>query len=162
MKEHPILFSTPMIQAILTGKKRQTRRIPNKRFECAPGDVLWVRETWNGLPANLIYKEPTYWYKADEDLNNSNPNNKWRPSIYMPRKACRLFLQVKAVRTEFLWDISEEDIIREGFESIEDFKALWDKLNVKRCLGPRGKTGLCWGGNPLVTVIEFERKEGVT
>lgn len=71
MKERPILFSAPMVRAILAGKKTQTRRVVNpqpialQRGEYRPGDAmlgpggkpitarhglpgdrLWVRETW--------------------------------------------------------------------------------------------------------------------
>lgn len=77
MKEHPILFNTPMVNAILDGRKTQTRRVikpqPGGRLVsfdsidgrwysrgngvkidwcCAclygvPGDRLWVKEGWS-------------------------------------------------------------------------------------------------------------------
>jgi len=144
MKERPILFSTPMVQAILEGRKTQTRRI---KFKCEPGDVLWVRETWRGLGSH-------YFYKATHDDENLH----WKPSIYMPREVCRLFLRVINVRLEHLRDITEEDAIAEGFAADgwarfagENFRDFWNDLNAKR--------GYSWESNPLVTVIEFERIE---
>lgn len=74
MKERPILFSEPMVRAILAGTKQQTRRVikpqpdgfvpcTNRPFWLAakhdrptitcpygqPGDRLWVRETWRAF-----------------------------------------------------------------------------------------------------------------
>lgn len=189
MTEHPILFSGPMVRAILDGRKTQTRRVVkfgtrpdgNTNNEpplnaCPygqPGDRLWVRETFATIkwPA----REPTPYGHTDVTYRaTANPAvkvDRWRPSIHMPRKFCRLILEVKAVRVERLQDISISDAIAEGVEEMArlvknqheyywvndhtidctyagGFGCLWDSLNAKRGYG--------WNENPWVWVIEFE------
>jgi hypothetical protein len=81
-----------------------------------PGDILWVRETWQQLPSGFDEIPPENWYiyKASDEL--SKECTKWRPSIFMPREACRLFLKVKSIRIEQLQDITEEDAGAEGVD----------------------------------------------
>ena len=169
----PILFSTPMVQAILDGRKSQMRRIvkpmrgmqsewlsmdlinkvkegqivkggwqmfhPNGG-EKSPlgwiksnyqiGDILWVRETWQqeceliqiaGGDWSNAYLNATgnYVYKSDNIILPSETEtfSKWKPSIFMPKEACRIFLKVTNMRVERLNDISEGDAISEGIIS---------------------------------------------
>jgi len=143
MKERPILFSTPMVQAILDGRKTQTRRAmkpqpesvdhlnhkiiayngsPNlilKNLKCPYGnidDVLWVRETWRPT----IYSMPTGWpydYRATAKEDGCPEEGPWKSSIFMPKEACRINLKITDIRVERLNDISENDCIAEGIES---------------------------------------------
>lgn len=148
MKEHPILFSTPMVQAILEGRKTHTRRIvkaqsnqkewltesllnkaKNAKFlqggvqiehpsggpltfiQCPygqPGDLLWVRETWQTWALGWIFKS-SYGAPLPAGVN-------WRPSIHMPKDAARIWLQIEEVKVERLQDISEEDVLCEGVQ----------------------------------------------
>jgi hypothetical protein len=135
------------------------------------GDVLWVRETFRLTdflhPSDENYG---YIYKASENGKNwqeSDPNWKWQPSIFMPYEACRIKLEITNIRVERLHDISESDAIAEGIEYSDRFfkdytcnvkhffdepkksyLSLWQKINGKESLD----------SNPFVWVIEFIRK----
>jgi hypothetical protein len=125
-----------------------------------PGDRLWVRETWrvhssldSECPSNLSDRLIVD-YRAGGTVGISRPG-KWRPSIHMPRKFCRLVLEVKAVRVERLQNISQKDAKAEGMTGAQPdlkFADLWNSLNAKRGYG--------WRVNPWVWVIEFAAVEG--
>lgn len=210
MKEKPILFSAPMVRAILDGSKTMTRRVVKVKdvaeyMGCCdetwhfkpehngkhlfdtkdgeifslspygqPGDQLWVRETWAyRLDYSRIY------YRADQNLaaEFNRLDDKWKPSIFMPRKHSRIDLLIKLVRVERLNDIDELDATHEGIKSFTKdgvgfkfglegwnwscqnghpfmcsnpvlaFSELWESINGKGS----------WDANPYVWVIEFER-----
>lgn len=130
-----------------------------------PGDRLWVRETFaEGLSnkEGIAYRATSKWYDFEDGTPESFKEIKWKPSIFMPRWASRITLEITNVRVERLQDISEEDAKREGangekyrgqgFEHCiyrEAFRTLWESINAKR--------GYSWESNPWVWVIEFER-----
>lgn len=207
MKERPILFSGPMVRAILDGRKTVTRRIVGldtlKPSETpgydwtfrgqapvrtiagqrrhaggcwqdlkaaklmalcphgAPGDRLWVRETWasphtfDSAAPREIPRGATVHYAATADLGGPAGLGGLlgRPSIFMPRWASRITLDVTAVHVERLQAITEADAIAEGCEvdgdhahARDNFVALWDGLNAD--LAP-------WASNPWVWVVSF-------
>lgn len=152
MKQRPILFNTEMVQAILAGRKMQTRREvhpdiavsisnnPDRILYRCPfgqtGDVLWVRESclWvmSDHAPDLLEgsRDRTQWvYKASEHEDfmkyaKEQYGYKWKPSIHMPKDAARIWLRIKDVRVERLQEISEIDAMREGIESV-DHGAHW-------------------------------------
>ncbi|MDD3675822.1 hypothetical protein [Thauera propionica] len=136
MRERPILFSAPMVRAILDGRKTQTRRVVKDRHIDAappacffqwlrercpygqPGDRLWVKETFfDTAPfrdAPLFESRATpIAYRADNEFIGCH---KWRPSIHMPRRASRITLEINAVRVERLHEINAADAKSEGIE----------------------------------------------
>ena len=135
MKDRPILFSAPMVRAILNGKKTMTRRIYKPRFDkWRVGDRLWVRETYV-----LIHGRADY--AATCDIKSY----RWRPSIFMPRKLSRILLEITDIKCELLREISEDDAKREGFETRQEFLGYFEKIN------PEMK-----GKNPEVVAIGFK------
>lgn len=117
-----------------------------------PGDRLWVREThyvWCAGNKNGAGKRIDY--RATEP---DSPCGGWTPSIYMPRWASRITLEVTDVRVEQLTQISVEAALAEGIEhhTMNDprveFQWLWDSINGEK--HP-------WDSNPWVWVVEFKR-----
>jgi len=217
VKERPILFSGPMVRAILEGRKTMTRRVikefplsgyrwggwivessnrketgmatvvpeENSKYCCTgkigahcpygqPGDRLWVRETWkcdsfmDGSNFGIRYIADNEFHSCSSDLTKWLPlwekhADKLRPSIFMPRWASRITLELSAVRVERLQDISEEDAKAEGCiawrgvpgdgerTARQAFITIWDSINAER--------GYSWESNPWIWVIEFKRIE---
>jgi hypothetical protein len=93
----------------------------------APGDLLYVRETWQPLTKNdrsIVTLRGqagggdwSVGFPSDGDLAEwwlNNTRATWRPSIHMPKWAARIWLRVTDVRVERVQDISEEDCDAEG------------------------------------------------
>lgn len=220
----PILFSTPMVQAILEGRKTMTRREVKKKFsntdiqwkelhsgrdrilvemqnDTPPpvkneygtttyklraymevkcpygqiGDVLWVREKFRkhhpvdesgyiDFETTIVEyaadnPEPLYLTDGDGFVRTNKDGSEkfvpFKPSIHMPKDACRLFLQITNIRVERLQEVSEADAIAEGWGGISKtgdaplswFYNLWQLIN-----GPGS-----WEANPWVWVVEFKQ-----
>lgn len=140
----PILFNTEMVRAILDGRKTVTRRVVKPQHllvlngpyhkehpetpdrvliekSCDPpynpGDILYVRETWNRCGNEKAGRPMHYEYRADcenPDYFSDGFVASWRPSIHMPKEAARIFLRVTDVRVERLQDMTEDDVCKEG------------------------------------------------
>lgn len=182
MKERPIIFSAPMVRAILEGRKTQTRRVakipldakdaffddecdshcwsmeengmddPHAKMLRNPygerGDRLWVKETWRvrgGKEYEYQKHQPSVVYRADVGEFDIE---EWRPSIFMPRWASRITLEIEHDRVERLHDITEDDAQAEGCDPFRvAYKILWNSINGHGS----------WHLNPWVWVIEFKR-----
>lgn len=197
--EQPILFSTPMIQAILDGRKSQTRRIckpqpyPDLDDRLDPiakgilldtlrtvrykkGMILWVRETWRPKGHNFPIGFPYEW-KATAEEDGVPINEPWKPSIFMPKVACRIKLEITDIRIEMLQDISEEDAIAEGIERVDGGFKSYEIIHGGRHKGEANPHSFIpnkaavtsyrelwesingfrsWDLNPWVWVIEFK------
>ena len=238
MKQTGILFSTPMVQAIMEDRKTMTRRIVKpaigqknwlttetinkvRRFansivegeksawwtmaigeykeiehcghkmdgghigsvKClygVPGDILYVRETWQRVGGDaegndvdggvLIYKADGEKAQEQNDIWGCE-SGRWAPSLFMPKAAARIWLEITDIRVERVQDITQEDAKAEGMipcphrpssegckphkdGSIKRdcywcaFQVLWDRIN--------GSKGHQWSKNEWVWVISFK------
>jgi hypothetical protein len=127
-----------------------------------PGDRLWVREAFY-IIGEFPGKTPgTRWthYRADSSNNFDNApswTGPWKPSIFMPRWASRILLEITNVRVERLQEITRKDAIAEGCEERSEdgawlgpevaFCRLWESIN-----GPGS-----WEANPWVWCVSFRR-----
>lgn len=124
MTDRPIIFSGPMVKALLDGRKTQTRRLATSPLaRCTAGDRLYVREAHAFVGSNdpgLLVTRADYPACVPRRFENVPPETEvsWRPSIHMPRWASRLTLIVDCVRVQSLQDISRTDAIAEGFAAL--------------------------------------------
>lgn len=170
--------------------------------------MLWVRETFSKIYDYCDHPEmpgagTEYWdigfkYKADNfkscsaecDFKNGCKDDEecgfvtgWKPSIHMPREACRLFLRIKDIRVERVQNISESDCLAEGirreylppdpdnfhppgsygYVHSNDEKEMIEREPVgafkKLWDSINASRGFPWDSNPWVWVVEFEREK---
>jgi len=125
-----------------------------------PGDVLWVRETWQ----KFLIDGGGFGYTYKANNHPFDRTTKWRSPRFMPKAACRLRLEIIDERPERLQDISESDAIAEGVESNgngvykdylteefyrhpkQSYLTLWTKINGKGA----------WDRNDWVWVISYK------
>lgn len=84
-----------------------------------PGNILWVRESWQwegDVKWTDVFAGDHWWYKADEGVVYEQGPARWKPSIHMPKLACRRFLKVTDINVERLHDITPADILKEGIK----------------------------------------------
>ena len=185
MADKPILFSAPMVRALLAGTKTQTRRVLKPQPDChnhmghsafmasfkalhvryAPGDRMWVKERLErangeavGYPADGSWLPNTPWLWQRAGL----------PSIHMPRRLSRLTLLVTDVRVERLQDISQADAIAEGLDwvaptyGIGGIAASWnsDPRQSYAALWDSINGPGAWEENPWVVALTFDVRMG--
>lgn len=127
---------------------------PGRPVRCPYGrplDRLWVRESFirhASIPQLVGY--------VADGCEATEHWEKQSPSIHMPRRFCRIVLEIADVRVERVQEITEEDAKAEGapWEDCwptyrQSFEALWDSIN-----GPRGYG---WDANPWVWVVGFRK-----
>lgn len=185
IKERPILFSAPMVRAILEGRKTVTRRVvkgsglnfladftpeyvalPENHF-CPygrRGERLWVRETHADIGCRLTYR-------ADTDDGAHCQVKKWTPAIHMFRRHSRILLEITDVRVERLQDISEEQALAEGIiphvrggwhwhphdpSNVDDWHQFGFKSPAFAFQDLWIGTGGDWDANPWIWVVEFK------
>lgn len=174
--DRPILFSTSMVQALLSGAKTQTRRKAKLNaagrvekggrnwhvedasaiIACpygAAGDRLWVREGFRIEQRGNRQtgeKYDVFVYRADSRMRPEFDPLRYKPSIHMPRAASRITLKITNVRLERLHSISLEDCAAEGVKNWVEYGFLWDSINGAGS----------WAGNPWVWAVSFQSDRG--
>lgn len=177
MTDHPMLFSGPMVRALLAGTKTQTRRAlspqPNmlngglplndgrgsystesgwKRYRVRQGDRIWVREAWRTLGDGPLSEctgpDDLTFLATDEEALAAQC--KYRPGIHLFRWGSRITLHVTDVRVHRLCHIGDDDIRAEG---VEDTETSW--LNAWHRLWASVNGEASWEADPWVAAYTF-------
>ena len=173
------------LQSTLKGWNGSTETGQSKEWKCPygqVGDILWVRELhycygyWkkNGISktgkqkwkfmADRLFCEIRYFDNPPNNIQKKTRSIGWykRSSLFMPKEACRIWLEITGIRVERVQDISEGDAIAEGidlnkcsgdWESPPSwvFEELWKSINGEES----------WEANPWVWKVEFKKVDHV-
>ena len=147
MRELPILFSTPMVQAILNDQKDVTRRL----FDIQPDPDCYFEMKRIVLPdgrraccidynqgddnpivipkyqvGDILYVRESW---ANGGFITSGPGvifrdphmegvTKWKPGIHLKKEHSRIWIKVVDITVERIQDITEMEAIREGVKKM--------------------------------------------
>jgi hypothetical protein len=179
-RDVPIIFSGPMVQALLDGRKTMTRRLawsrPGKAGRRAIVKSNWPLGMWPSQWQNraagdrLCVKEKYapkavgWFYETDTD---GTVRVAWGNPMYMPRNVSRLTLVVTGTKIERLHSIDGTDAQAEGIEFREGCFGTWNNDGTMRCGGANDAreafrclwlnlhgTGT-WEANPEVVALTF-------
>ena len=180
-----ICFKEDMFNAIIDGKKTQTRRVIKPQLikdlhqETETGLYYWRNRLHDiqSILANSRYKvgeivylkEPynnTYFvdgeivYKYDNDFFVNQLRIKWKNKLFMPVKYARYFIKITDIEVKRLQNISAMNIIEEGIERSKLTDAclrVKDEINRFKILwNSIHKNEYTWDDNPFVFVYNFE------
>lgn len=157
VKARGLLFRADMARAVIEGRKTVTRRVGATWARVKVGDHLWGREAWRapaccdalsptqigekaleaGYPSPrgpLWYSDETFngWCTPSEALRDWGGVGRLRPSLHMPRWACRIELEVVSVRVEsppVVLLVDDAEALREGFANAVAFLAAWTSMH---------------------------------
>lgn len=186
-REKPILFSAPMVRAILSGAKTQTRSVVKGLHQhselTAPmwaaadeavfidgsnpvrGETVLARCSY-GAPDDRLWVRESFrlsaWstevhYPASLSDYDVREKGPWKPSIHMPRWASRITLDVLSVRVERLQAITEADAIAEGVTHGEDQEGFDHRDLFMHLWQKINGKKHPWESNPWVWVVTFKR-----
>jgi hypothetical protein len=143
IRERPILFSAPMVRAILEDRKTQTRRVVKPqpqdgykifpwyhRFYAAPREdprIVGFQffDCPYGKAGDRLWVRETFvnnfgqlLYRADCHPDSFEYGAKgWKPSIFMPRKLSRTTLEIMSVSVQRVQDIDDDEALAEGIKT---------------------------------------------
>lgn len=155
MKEHPMIFSTDSVKAILNGRKTQTMRVIKPqppetilrpmmlaKDPASPSGYSFISDEYDDILLKCPYGQvgDRLWvreawqhikagiaYKASWD---GKPDWSWKSPLFMSRKRSRITLEITDIRVKKLQEIGYNDLVREGVEDTFPVLALYGTVFV--------------------------------
>jgi hypothetical protein len=139
---------------------RESYQVSKKYDDVPPRDIPWDRgvSTYFAAGGSRAHDD-TGAYVNEDTICFPDWVGKMRPSIHMPRLACRTVLEVVSVKVERLQDISNEQAEAEGVDFLRAAPDCDETLTAAQlfdCLWSSINGDESWAANPWVWVVEFK------